>query len=157
MPASSRSEPGPPKPAARSALELVGKRVSWHGVRVGRIEEVLLDGDHAQVIGFVLRCEDGLDRFLPISACKLGDTVELGAPLAISEPRALHYYRSRAVPLERLLRGSAGERSGRDVAPIRDVRLGEAGLVTELVVADDRVRSIPAARARVALPPPAER
>lgn len=74
--------------------------VATNGIPIGRIVDVIRDGDNEKIVGFEVRCEDGHHRFLPRSAATQGvSEVEIGSPLALLDTDQLDFYRRRGVSL----------------------------------------------------------
>ncbi|HEV2712644.1 MAG TPA: hypothetical protein VGU26_06065, partial [Gaiellaceae bacterium] len=70
--------------------------VAVKGLTVGRVVDVILDRENENVIGFEVRCEDGLHRFLPRAAARRTDSrIEIDSPLALLDTDQLDFYRSR--------------------------------------------------------------
>jgi hypothetical protein len=83
--------------------QLLEATVLFKGVRIGRIVDVILDRVGGKVVGFEVRCEDRLHRFLPRAAATIADdsTVEIGSPFALLDAGELEFYRQRGVTLRR--------------------------------------------------------
>ena len=86
-----------------TAGDLLGRPVQWRGIAFGAVADVLLDEAGVEAIGLEIACEDGRHRFLALTACDVGDTVEPVSPLVLLEPSALAYYRERCLSLRTLL------------------------------------------------------
>jgi hypothetical protein len=70
--------------------------VVLRGIRLGEIENVVLDGEEPRVLGFDVLCGDGMNRFLPFGAARRRDgIVEVDSSLTLLEGRALDFYLSR--------------------------------------------------------------
>jgi hypothetical protein len=76
-----------------TAADWLGRPVRWRGISFGTVADVLLDETGAEAIGFEVACADGRHRFLALTACRVGATVEPASPLVLLEPAALDYYR----------------------------------------------------------------
>jgi hypothetical protein len=80
--------------------EWLWQSVVTNGLQVGRVIDVILEREHRGVIGFEVRCEDGLHRFLPRAAARRdGAAVEIDSPLALLDTDQLDFYRQRGVSL----------------------------------------------------------
>jgi len=119
-----------------SAAALLGRTVRWHGIRIGPVAEVILDPAASRLVGFVVACGDGEERFLPVAAAEMLPThVELVEPLAIGEPEAVAWYRRRGLGLSGLLEGGA-ERLPAGPPGLGDVLIDDAGAVEAVVPAE---------------------
>ena len=66
------------------------------GIRLGEVENVLLDADEARVLGLDVLCGDGANRFLPFSTARLdGRGIEIDSTLTLLDERELQFYRAR--------------------------------------------------------------
>jgi hypothetical protein len=114
--------------SATAALQLP---VRLHGIQLGRPTDVLLDTDTWHAVGYVVHCGDDSTRFLPFAACQTTvDEIVVQSALMLLEDVA--FYEKRGSSFRSLIGG--------DVAgggTLRDVVLGNAGLITELDVADE--------------------
>jgi hypothetical protein len=80
--------------------ELLWESVELNGITVGRVVDVILDGEEARVIGFEVRCVDGRHRFLPRAAASHADSgLTIASPLALLDTDQLDFYRRRGVTL----------------------------------------------------------
>jgi hypothetical protein len=95
------AECSPPVPV--SARSLVGRSVRWQGIRLGTVSEVLFDTGGARAVGLEIACEDERQRFLALTACHIGESIEPASPLVLLEAGALDYYRERCLSLESVL------------------------------------------------------
>ncbi len=76
--------------------------MSLHGLRVGRVVDVILDAAEGRPMGLEVRCLDRRHRFLPMAAAtSVGDEVVIGSPFALLETDELEFYRGRGVSLRR--------------------------------------------------------
>lgn len=65
------------------------------GIRLGEVEDVILDVDGARVLGLDVLCGDGFNRFLPLATARLtGRAVETDSALTFLERRELDFYRA---------------------------------------------------------------
>lgn len=77
--------------------ELVALPVRLHGIQLGTVTQVLVDGQADRVVGFEIRCGDESDRFLPFTVARLRpDGLELESALTLIDERDLDFYRSRS-------------------------------------------------------------
>ncbi len=82
--------------------QLLEQPVSLHGLRVGRVVDVILDAAEGRPMGLEVRCLDRRHRFLPMAAAtSVGDEVVIGSPFALLETDELEFYRGRGVSLRR--------------------------------------------------------
>lgn len=78
------------------AAQLVHAPVVVRGIRLGEVENVLLDSDAPRILGFDVLCGDGLNRFLPYSTSRLaGAAIEIDSALTLLDERELEFYRDR--------------------------------------------------------------
>ena len=79
------------------AATLVCAPVLVRGIRLGEVETVLLDAEAPRVLGLDVLCGDGANRFLPISAARLGARgIEIDSALTLLDRGELDFYRARA-------------------------------------------------------------
>jgi hypothetical protein len=75
---------------------LVHAPVFVRGIRLGEVENVLLDPDGVRILGLDVLCGDGANRFLPYSTARLRDNaIEIDSTLMLLGERELEFYRSR--------------------------------------------------------------
>lgn len=104
--------------------------VRLNGIRLGRPVDVILDLPAERAIGLDVLCGDNLHRFLALGAATVGpDEIAIDSALLLLEDVELAFYRKRGSTL-RSLRGRPVARSG----PLRDLVLGEAWTIDQLVV-----------------------
>lgn len=66
------------------------------GIRLGEVENVLLDAEEPRILGLDVLCGDGANRFLPLAAARVnGAGVEIDSTLTLLDQRELEFYRSR--------------------------------------------------------------
>jgi len=127
---------------ASTALQL---SVNLHGIQLGRPVDLLLDRDSWNVLGFVVRCGDESQRFLPLAASQLSqEEIAVGSALMLLED--VGFYRSRGTSFRRLLGGEV-QHGGRAQGRLRDLVLAR-GEVAELELergASGAVVRVPAA------------
>jgi hypothetical protein len=112
--------------SASAALQLP---VRLRGIELGRPVDLLLETGKWQAIGFVVRCGDESQRFLPLAASQTtGKEIRVGSSLMLLEDVA--FYRARGTSYRSLLGGEV-KRSGRPAGRLRDLVLA-GGEVTEL-------------------------
>lgn len=122
--------------------ELLGLPVSLHGISLGRPVDLLLDRDELRVVGFDVRCGDGVHRFLPFSTALIRSAeIVIRSPLVLLEEDELAFYEARTFALSSL-RGRSVNRAGRPEGALREIVLRPDGSLKELVV-DDEERRIP--------------
>ncbi|HEY8102908.1 MAG TPA: hypothetical protein VIE18_00210 [Gaiellaceae bacterium] len=84
----------------RRASTLLREPVLVRGIRLGEVENVLLDADGVRILGLDVLCGDGLNRFLPFATARLTPAgIEIESALTLLEPRELQFYRSRGQTL----------------------------------------------------------
>jgi hypothetical protein len=126
--------------SAAASLQLP---VQLRGIQLGRPVDILLDLETWHVLGFVVRCGDESQRFLPFAASQTSETeIAIGSALLLLEDG--EFYRERGVSFRSLL---AGEVEG---GTLRDLTLDASGAVIELEIdRDGKVVRVPAAGALV--------
>jgi PRC-barrel domain len=78
------------------ASTLLRQPVVLRGLRLGEIENVLLDAEEPRVLGFDILCGDGGNRFLPFGAARPHNgAIEIDSSLTLLEARELEFYRQR--------------------------------------------------------------
>ncbi len=117
-----------------SGSQLVGRSVLLRGVRLGAVEDVLLDAHARRVLGFVVHCGDGERRMLPLSAAESEDRqVAVSSALVLMEGA---FYRTRCLLLTTAL-GASVLRHGRPEGSLADVLFGDEGSVESFVLDGD--------------------
>jgi hypothetical protein len=131
---------------AATALQLP---VRLQGLQLGRPVDLLLATETWQALGFVVRCRDESERFLPYAASQPGaQEIAVGSALILLED--VEFYRSRGASFRALV-GEEVERRGRPAGSLRDLVLGPRGEVSELLLErGGLVGQVPAAGCRVA-------
>ena len=80
--------------------QLLQRPVSLHGVRVGRVVDVILESSEGRPMGLEVRCLDGRHRFLPMAAATpTCAEVVIDSPFALLETDELEFYRQCGVSL----------------------------------------------------------
>jgi hypothetical protein len=112
--------------SASAALRLP---VRLRGIQLGRPVDLLLETDTWNALGFVVRCRDRSQRFLPLAAAETTeDEIRVASALMLLED--VGFYRARGTSYRSLLGGEV-QRSGRSAGRLRDLLLAN-GEVTEL-------------------------
>ncbi len=112
-----------------SASEALQLPVNLHGIQLGRPVDLLLDRDSWHALGFVVRCGDESQRFLPLAAAQLNaEEIAVGSALMLLED--VGFYRARGSSFRSLLGGEIRQ-GGRTVGRLRDLVLA-GGWVTQL-------------------------
>lgn len=137
--------------APRSALSLLGLPVRFHGSRLGRTVDLLVDPRRWRVLGFVVECGDETERFLPFAASQPGpDEIAVGSPLMLLDD--VGFYRAHALSVRAIL-GAGIERAGRHAGALSDLVLARAADVDELELdVDGGPRRVPAAGSSLSSP-----
>ena len=92
-----------------SAVAALHAPVQLHGIQLGRPVDLLLDVAAWQAVGFVVRCRDESERFLPYAAAQPGeDEIAVASALMLLED--VSFYLKRGVSLRSLLGGEVGRR-----------------------------------------------
>lgn len=134
-----------------SAVAALRLPVNVRGRRLGRPIDILLETARWQALGFVVRCTDESERFLPFAASQLrADEIAVASELMLLED--VGFYAQRGVSFRSLLAGEVA-RDNRPLGPLRDLRLGAGGRVLELELGGPgpgrQRRRIPASAATV--------
>lgn len=67
------------------------------GIRLGEVENVLLDAAEPRILGLDVLCGDGANRFLPFATARRGpNAIEIDSTLTLLDRRELEFYRARA-------------------------------------------------------------
>jgi hypothetical protein len=113
-----------------SAVATLQLPVLHRGRRLGQPVDALIDTATWRALGFVVLCRDESLRFLPYAASQPGENESaVASKLILLDDVA--FYRSRAASLRALLGGRV-DRGGRRAGELRDVLLGDGGVVEEL-------------------------
>ena len=82
--------------------ELLQRPVRLHGIHLGNVVDVILDGDGGSALGLEVLCEDGQHRFLPMAAATFAEEqIVVDSPFALLDGDQLDFYRKRGVGLRR--------------------------------------------------------
>ena len=131
---------------SRSAVALLQLPVRFGEIQLGRPVDLLLDVDAWQVIGFVVLCGDGSQRFLPFGACQVThDDVAVASALLLVDD--VGFYETRGTSLRSLL---GGDVVGGGV--LRDAIVGLGGAVAQLEVERGRTRRLVSAAGAIVVP-----
>lgn len=102
-----------------SASAVLQLPVRLKGIQLGRPVDLLLEASRWHVIGFVVRCGDESQRFLPLAACQLSrDEIAVASALLLLED--VGFYRARGTSFRSLL-GGVVQLRGRSAGRLRDV------------------------------------
>jgi hypothetical protein len=113
--------------SAAASLQLP---VSLRGIKLGRPTDLLLDADTRYAVGYVVRCGDESQRFLPYAASQTSEQ-EIAVASALMLLEDVAFYVKRSVSFRSLLGGEVA-RNGRPAGVLRDVRIERDGKVVEL-------------------------
>jgi len=84
----------------QTASTLLRAPVLVRGIRLGEVEDVLLDATEPRILGFDVLCGDGANRFLPFTTASTGAVgIEVASTLTLLDERELRFYRARSRPL----------------------------------------------------------
>jgi hypothetical protein len=112
--------------SASAALHLP---VRLRGIQLGRPVDLLLEADTWNALGYVVRCGDESQRFLPLAASQTTEReIRVGSALMLLED--VGFYRARGTSYRSLLGGEV-HRGGRSAGRLRDLLLAN-GEVVEL-------------------------
>jgi len=74
--------------------------VLTRGIRLGEVENVLLDAEEPRILGLEIHCGDGARRFLPFSTARRGEhRIEIDSTFTLLDSRELEFYRTHGRPL----------------------------------------------------------
>lgn len=77
-----------------TASSLLRAPVLVRGIRLGEVENVLLDPGENRILGLDVLCGDGANRFLPYSTARVdGDGIAIESTLTMLDRRELEFYR----------------------------------------------------------------
>jgi PRC-barrel domain len=80
-----------------TASTLLRAPVLVRGIRLGEVEDVLLDASEPRILGFDVLCGDGGNRFLPFTTARTAEgRIEVASTLTLLDERELQFYRSRS-------------------------------------------------------------
>jgi sporulation protein YlmC with PRC-barrel domain len=84
----------------QTASTLLRVPVLTRGIRLGEVENVLLDADEPRILGLEVHCGDGASRFLPFSTARRGPHgIEIDSTFMLLDSRELEFYRAHGRPL----------------------------------------------------------
>ena len=87
------------------------------GIRLGEVENVLLDAAEPRILGLDVLCGDGTNRFLPFAtARRAARAIEIDSALTLLDRPELEFYRARARTLA-------------SVPELGDARIGAGGML----------------------------
>jgi hypothetical protein len=119
------------------ADRLLALPVRLHGIPLGRPVDLLLDLRERKAVGLDVLCGDEVHRFLPLQTAVISDEeIAIRSPFLLLEEDELAFYRARTASLS-ALRGTAVQRTGRELGTLEDVVVGSDGSV-DAVVIDER-------------------
>jgi hypothetical protein len=105
---------------------MLGGAVRLRDVRLGEVEDLLVDVAGLRVLGFAVLCGDHGRRLLPVAAAELGGpTVRVESALVLMEES---FYRARAQTLTEL-GGSPVVKGGDPLGPLADVLFDDEGAI----------------------------
>ena len=81
-----------------TAAELLQLPVRADGIRLGRCVDVVLDEDGERVVGVVVACGDGSERFLVLDTAEVRDG-EIAVSSALLLLEDVDFYRKRGQPV----------------------------------------------------------
>ena len=69
--------------------------VLTRGIRLGEVENVLLDVEEPRILGLEVRCGDGASRFLPFATARRSNLgIEIDSTFTLLDARELEFYRA---------------------------------------------------------------
>ena len=79
----------------QTASTLLRAPVLTRGIRLGEVENVLLDADEPRILGLEVHCGDGASRFLPFSTARRSPHgIEIDSTFTLLDARELEFYRA---------------------------------------------------------------
>ena len=125
--------------SAFSGDELLRKRVTMHGIPLGRPVDVIVDPG-GRALGLDVLCRDEIHRFLPLAAAEVGaEEIMVSSPLTLLEDAELAFYRKRGTTLNSL-RGGTVMRGETPVGKLDDLELTSDGAVAAVLLRDGESR-----------------
>jgi PRC-barrel domain len=74
--------------------------VLTRGIRLGEVENVILDAQEPRILGLEVHCGDGARRFLPFATARRGEHgIEIDSTFMLLDSRELEFYRAHGRPL----------------------------------------------------------
>ena len=123
--------------AGLSLRELLELPVMLGDIRLGVSIDAVLDSESLRVVGLEVECGDGVRRFLPLAAARIGeDRVELGSALMLLEENVGAFYRRRSTSFAALM-GLAVERAGQPLGRLVDLVIARDGTTESVRVLVD--------------------
>jgi hypothetical protein len=122
-----------------SAAAVLQLPVRLQGIELGRPVDLLIETESWRALGFVVRCRDESQRFLPYMASQpLEDEIAVGSALMLLEDVA--FYKKRCVSFRSLLDGAVAGGALRDVVlssngEVIEIELLRAGVVERIAAA----------------------
>jgi uncharacterized protein YrrD len=114
-----------------SGSALLARNVLLRGIRLGEIEDLLLDAAGRRLLGFVVLCGDGARRMLPLAAADVADEGVLVASAFVLMDDG--FYRGRCRAFAELV-GAPVLRGGEAVGTLTDVLVDGEGRILLLDV-----------------------
>jgi uncharacterized protein YrrD len=117
----------------QSGSQFLRRSVLLRGVKLGEVEDLLLDGQGRRVLGFAVLCGDGVRRMLPLAAVEASPAnghVDVSSALVLMEDG---FYRERTRTLTGLL-DCGVRRDGLTVGTLTDVQFDDSGRIRLLEV-----------------------
>jgi hypothetical protein len=69
--------------------------VLTRGIRLGEVENVVLDAEEPRILGLEVHCGDGANRFLPFSTARREEHgIEIDSTFTLLDSRELEFYRA---------------------------------------------------------------
>jgi PRC-barrel domain len=74
--------------------------VLTRGIRLGEVENVILDAEEPRILGLEVHCGDGARRFLPFATARRAEhRIEIDSTFTLLDSRELEFYRAHGRPL----------------------------------------------------------
>ena len=113
--------------AGLSLRELLERPVMLGDIRLGASIDAVLDIDSLRVVGLEVEGRDGVRRFLPLAAARIGeDRVAVGSALMLLEENVGAFYRRRSSSFNALV-GLNVERAGQPLGRLVDLVIAPDG------------------------------
>ena len=120
--------------AGVSLRELLERPVMLGDVRLGASIDAVLDSDSLRVVGLEVERADGVRRFLPLAAARIGDDrVAVGSALLLLDENVGAFYRRRSSSFAALV-GLTVERAGQPLGRLVDLVVAPDGTIESVRV-----------------------
>ncbi len=105
-------------------------------IPLGAPTDAVLDSESLRVVGLEVECGDGVRRFLPLAAARIGgDRIAVGSALMLLEENVRDFYRRRS-SLFSAVADLPVERAGRTLGRLVDLVVAPDGTAVSVRVSD---------------------